>query len=139
MRITGIILVGFLFMSFIAPPASAQFFLCEKTNQNGDPISPDSPQYRLVDYDSEILPLLRNLVNVGLIGVFAVGIVGGVYATIRDGMYTAEGDQNAARYVRMRIRLILLGFGFPLFVFVSGFILEYLTTYETTCFLPSIL
>ncbi len=139
MRVSIIVVVAILIISMTATPVSAQFFLCEKTNQEGDSVPPDSPQYDRLDYDSPMLPLAQQLVRLALTGMIIFGIIGGVYASVRDATYTPEDDDDPARFVRMRIKVIFGGLGVPALIMVGGFIVERLTRYETTCMLPSIL
>lgn len=139
MRLKSGILVALVLAVLLSNPASGQFFLCEKTGVNNEPIDPSNPQYDDVDYDVPFVNLAQSALRVILIGVFAMGVLGSVYATIRDSMYTAEGDQDRAKYVRMRVRLILFGVGIPAIILIGSFIVESLTYYETTCFVPSVI
>lgn len=123
----------------VSTPVSGQLFLCEKTGVNDEPIDPNNPQYDEVDYDLPFVSLFKNFLRIALIGVFVMGVVGSVYATIRDSMYTADGDGDRAKYVRMRVRLIIFGIGIPALILIGSFIIESITYYETTCFVPSVL
>lgn len=129
---------------FITPVSATDntdaFFLCEKTDSvSGQPILPSSPQYDSLDYNHNLVSLLQSIVQTALIIMFASGIFGAIYATIRDAMFTPDGDDDATKYVRMRIKLITGGIGLPVFIMVMGFIIEYITLYETMCLLPNIL
>jgi heme/copper-type cytochrome/quinol oxidase subunit 2 len=139
MRLATGLLTGLILVVLLSSPVSGQFFLCEKTGVNDEPIDPNNPQYDNVEYDIPFVKLARSTLRIILIGVFAMGVLGSVYATIRDSMYTAEGDQDRAKYVRMRTRLILFGVGVPVIITIGSFIVESLTYYETTCFVPSII
>lgn len=136
------ILIIALMVSSVPVSASSDdadpFFLCEKTNQAGDSIHPDSPQYDRVDYDNGLVYILNFIFTYLLIGVFAFGILGGIYATLRDAFYTPENDDDGAYYVKMRIKLIIAGILIPIFILIGAFIVEFITEYETTCMLPSL-
>lgn len=130
------LLLPVLVLVMTANPASASFFLCEKTDpQTGNIIPPDSPQYDKIDYDSQIVYLLQTISNIALVGVFLFGILGAIYATIRDATYTGDGELEAAHYVKMRSRLMIGGVLIPVLIIVGSFILEFVTYYEMTCFL----
>lgn len=116
-------------------PVAASFFLCEKTDsETGDPVRPDSPQYDRLDYDNPLVYILQEITQLAIVGVFLIGIVGSIYATVRDATYSGSGDQDPAKYVRMRAGLIISGILIPILLILISFIVEFVTTYETTCF-----
>lgn len=131
-----ILLLPIAVLVMTSSPASAAFFLCEKTDpQTGNVIPPESPQYDKIEYDTQIVYLLQTISNIALVGVFLFGILGAIYATIRDATYAGDGELDAAHYVRMRSRLMVGGVLIPVLIIVGSFILEFLTYYEMTCFL----
>lgn len=131
-----ILILPIAILVMTSSPANAAFFLCEKTDpQTGNLVPPESPQYDKVDYDSEIVYLLQTITNIALIGVFLFGILGAIYATIRDATYAGDGELDAAHYVKMRSRLIIGGVMIPILIIIGSFILEFVTYYEMTCFL----
>ena len=138
------IIAAFLVLSFMAMPVSASgsddsaFFLCQKTDiHTGEPISPDSPQYDNVDYDNNIVNLIQPFINTVFIIIYLFGIVGGLYATIRDAFYSPTKDDDPAKYVKMRIGMITSGVGVPSVLIIGGYIAEFFTEYEVACIIPS--
>lgn len=145
--IRNILMVCLIFVFCIAifsTPALASdgtdaFFLCEKTDSNsGNAILPSSPQYDNLSYNHPFVSLLQPMVELFLILMVVFGIVGAIYATMKDAMFTPDGDDDATKYVRMRIKLISAGLILPLGIMVGGFVIEYITTYEYMCLLPYI-
>lgn len=139
MRGRILILVIILTLVLASTPASAQFFVCEKTDYNNDPIAPDDPLYENADYDNDLVHLIQPLISTGMMVLVVFGLFGAVYATIRDAFYTPTEDSDPARYVRMRVKAILAGLGIPTAIMVGGWIVEWYTKYESTCMLPSLL
>jgi hypothetical protein len=117
-------------------PASASLFLCEKTDaESGNLVRPDSPQYDRLEYDNPLVYILQEISQIVILGTFLIGILGAIYATIRDATYSGEGDQDPAKYIRMRSGLIIAGVFIPLILLFSSYVIEFVTTYETTCFI----
>lgn len=142
-KILYITLLLSLFLTIFSSPVLATtntedaFFLCEKTDSNsGNPILPSSPQYDNLDYNHPFVSLLQPLVRLILISMAVVGIGGAIYSTIRDAMFTPDGDDDATKYVKMRIKLIISGLVLPIGILIIGYIIEYVTTYEYMCLLP---
>lgn len=137
-----IFLISILFipMPTAASSDSSAFFLCEKTDSyTGEPIHPDSPQYDNLPYNHNFVDLGQTIVRTAFIILAIIGISGGIYASIRNAMFTPQDDDDPAKYVRMRIKLITAGLGIPIGLMVIGFVIERITTYEVTCLLPNIL
>lgn len=134
MRLLLILGMAVTFSLLVSTPASAQFFLCEKTDDRGNVISPESPQYELLEYDNDLVYVLQELSSIALIGTFLLGVLGSIYAAIKDTFYTPEGDESASKYVRMRSRLLVAGILIPILLILGSFVLEWSTKYETTCF-----
>lgn len=121
----------------VATEDSSAFFLCEKTDSvSGEPILPSSPQYDNLDYNHHFVGVGQTITRLSFIVLIAFGILGSIYATIRNALSTGENSDDPAKYVRMRIKLITAGLGIPIALTIVGFIIEYLTLYETTCLLP---
>lgn len=133
--IFGIAVIGMIFLA--STPASAQLFICEKTFDDGTPVQPDNPQYPHLEYDNDVVNIIYPLVRVGLIGLAAFGILAGVYASIRDSFYAPGNDEDPAKYAKMRAQAIIAGLGIPFVILVLSWIVEWLTTYETTCMIPN--
>lgn len=133
MRILSLMFVSILMITISTTPASAQLFLCEKTNDAGEVVSPDSPQYDDLEYDNQIVYLIQPLMNLLLAGVFVLGILGAIYSTIKDALYTPEADDDAAYYVKMRARLLIGAVFVPLLTIILSLIVEFFTKYENTC------
>lgn len=134
MRLLLVVGMAITFSLVVSTPVSAQFFLCEKTDDRGNIISPESPQYDLLEYDNDLVYVLQELTNLALIGIFLIGVLGSIYAAVKDTFYTPEGDESASKYVRMRSRLLVAGILVPILLIAGSLILEWLTKYETTCF-----
>lgn len=113
------------------------FFLCEKTDSiTGEPVMPHSPAYDNIDYNHPLVDLGQIITRIAFMILIAIGVLGGIYATIRNAAFTPDGDDDPAKYVRMRIKLITAGIGIPVGLTVIGWILERMTLYEITCVLP---
>lgn len=124
-------------MPVSASTGQSAFFLCQKTDQNtGMPVSPDSPQYDRVDYDNPIVNLLQPFVSSLFVAIFLTGIVGGLYATVRDAFYSPSKDDDPAKFVKMRIGLLISGIGVPAVLIIGGYVAEYFTKYEVACLIP---
>lgn len=124
-------------MPSTASNTNEAFFLCEKTDSvSGEPIMPHSPQYDNLDYNHPFVDLGQTITRILFILLIAIGILGGLYATIRNSLFTPESDDDPAKYVRMRIKLMTAGLGIPIGLTVIGWIIERITVYEVTCLLP---
>lgn len=132
-----VMVVGALLMA--STPASAQFFLCEKTFDDGTTVHPDNPQYQYIEYDTQLVYLLQPLVRWALIGLFLFGVAGGVYASIRNTFFQPGDDDDPAKFVKMRVKLTIAGVALPIVILVGSWILEWVTEYETTCMIPNFL
>lgn len=139
------IFIFLLLISLFSTPVAADsdaepFYLCEKTDSlTGEPIYPNSPIYDSQPYDAPLINLVQPIIPLIFIGIFGLGIFGAIYSTIKDARYTAEGkNDNPARYVRMRVKLIFAGVGIPVVFFVVGSVIEYITTYEYMCLVPTL-
>jgi len=129
-----------IILSVFSTPSVADndaFFLCEKTDSvSGEPVPPHSPAYDNLDYNHPFVDLGQTITRIAFFILIVIGVVGGIYATMRNAMFTPEGDDDPAKYVRMRIKLIIAGVGIPVFLTIIGRIIEHITYYEVTCLLP---
>lgn len=137
MRILGVIGLAIFLSLIVSNPVAGQFFLCEKTDDRGNTVHPDSPQYDLLDYNNELVYILQEISSLAIIGVFILGILGAIYATVKDSMYTPDGDEDSAKYVRMRAGLLIGGIIIPIVLLVGSWVVEWLTEYETTCMIST--
>lgn len=135
MRILMAIGLALTVSLMISTPVSAQFFLCEKVDNRGNVVSPESPQYKYLEYDNNIVYFLQEITGMALLGAFLLGIFGSIYAALKDTVYTPEADDDASKYVRMRSKLLLAGVVLPIVLLIGSWILEWATVYETTCFI----
>lgn len=133
-KITAAILGVFLVI-LVSNPVAGSFFLCEKTDPDtGETIPSDDPRYDELEYDTDIVYILQTISNLILLGVFLFGISGAIYATIRDATFTGENSDDPAKYLRMRIRMIVAGVFIPIILIVLSFVIEFFTANELTCF-----